>query len=210
MADIFREVDEELREDRAKQLWARYGKYVIGGAVAVVAIVAGVIGWDNYQASQKADASARFEQLLQSGGEADLRQRLTEFAGETTPGYSVVARLRAAAIAREQGDADAALATYRDIATSAEADPLLQDLSALLAASILADRGDSAGVDGTVVALTAEGHPLRYQALELQAVAALAAGDSGKARGFLDQIVGADDATSTLQARAAELIAALE
>lgn len=34
MADIFDEIDEELKQDRAKQVWARYGKYVIAAAAA--------------------------------------------------------------------------------------------------------------------------------------------------------------------------------
>jgi len=35
VADIFREIDEELRQERAEKLWRRYGNYVLGGAVAV-------------------------------------------------------------------------------------------------------------------------------------------------------------------------------
>ena len=36
MADIFDEIDEELKQDRAKQVWARYGRYVVSAAAAVV------------------------------------------------------------------------------------------------------------------------------------------------------------------------------
>ena len=36
MADIFDEIDEELKQDRAKQVWARYGKYALSAAAAVV------------------------------------------------------------------------------------------------------------------------------------------------------------------------------
>ena len=41
MADIFTEVEEDLRRDRAKQLWTRYGRYFV--ALAVVAILAVVV-----------------------------------------------------------------------------------------------------------------------------------------------------------------------
>ena len=40
MGDIFREVDEELKQDRYEKLWRQYGKFVIAGAVVVVAAVA--------------------------------------------------------------------------------------------------------------------------------------------------------------------------
>ncbi len=36
MSDIFSEVDEEVRKDRSLELWAKYGKYVIGGSVIFI------------------------------------------------------------------------------------------------------------------------------------------------------------------------------
>ena len=36
MADIFNEVDEEVRRERLKQLWDRYGIFIIGLAVLLV------------------------------------------------------------------------------------------------------------------------------------------------------------------------------
>ncbi len=42
MADIFSEVDEEVRRERLKQLWDRYGIFLI--ALAVL-IVAGIGAW---------------------------------------------------------------------------------------------------------------------------------------------------------------------
>ncbi len=45
MSDIFREVEEEVRREQAKKLWDRYGAYVIGVAVLLVAVTAGYRGW---------------------------------------------------------------------------------------------------------------------------------------------------------------------
>ena len=36
MADIFDEIDEELKRDRTQELWTKYGKYVIAAAATVV------------------------------------------------------------------------------------------------------------------------------------------------------------------------------
>ena len=35
MADIFDEIDEELKRDRTQELWTKYGKYVMAAAAAV-------------------------------------------------------------------------------------------------------------------------------------------------------------------------------
>ena len=42
MADIFDEIDEELKRDRTQELWTKYGKYVIAAAAAVVLVRAAV------------------------------------------------------------------------------------------------------------------------------------------------------------------------
>ena len=45
MSDIFREVDEDIRHERFKRLWDRFGPWVIGVAVLIVLITAGYRGW---------------------------------------------------------------------------------------------------------------------------------------------------------------------
>ena len=42
---LFREVDEEVRQDQFKKLWTLYGSYFTALAVAVVLAVAGFKGW---------------------------------------------------------------------------------------------------------------------------------------------------------------------
>ena len=41
MGDIFREIDEELRQERFEKLWQRYGKVVIAAAVGIIVSVGG-------------------------------------------------------------------------------------------------------------------------------------------------------------------------
>ena len=62
---IFREVDEELRGDRLRNLWRRFGPYVIGAAVAIVLLVAVNEGWSWWQGSQAAAASDKFYAALE-------------------------------------------------------------------------------------------------------------------------------------------------
>ena len=54
----FHEVDEAVRKDELKEWWGRYGTLVVAAAVIVVVVVAGLVGWRQYDASQRAAASA--------------------------------------------------------------------------------------------------------------------------------------------------------
>ena len=60
MADIFKEVDEDLRRDNFEKLWKKYGFYFIGLAVTVVLAVAGVQGWRAYDLDQRGKMSDRY------------------------------------------------------------------------------------------------------------------------------------------------------
>ena len=55
MADIFDEVSEDLRAERAKRLAVRYGGWVLAAALL---IVAGVAGWQVWQAREAARSAA--------------------------------------------------------------------------------------------------------------------------------------------------------
>ncbi|NLH80721.1 MAG: tetratricopeptide repeat protein, partial [Phyllobacteriaceae bacterium] len=49
MADIFNEIDEELRQEKLKKFWDRWGVAILAAAVAVVLAVAGWRVWDHYR-----------------------------------------------------------------------------------------------------------------------------------------------------------------
>ena len=81
MTDIFDEVTAELRRDQSSALWRRYGRYVIGAAVAVVLIVASVIAYDSWKTAGQEAASERYDALLktlEATPEGDAREALIE------------------------------------------------------------------------------------------------------------------------------------
>mgnify|MGYP003326011406 FL=1 len=53
MDDLFKEVDEELREERLAKIWKRIGPYVIGILAGVVIITSAVIGYKEYDKTQR-------------------------------------------------------------------------------------------------------------------------------------------------------------
>jgi hypothetical protein len=46
MSDIFREVDEDVRRDKAAEFWKKYQNYIIAGAALIVLAAA---GWRFYE-----------------------------------------------------------------------------------------------------------------------------------------------------------------
>jgi hypothetical protein len=110
VADIFHEVDEEVRRDQLKKLWDRYSIYLIA---LVVLIVAGIAAWrgnEYWEGKKAAAAGTAFEAALtlsETGKHAEAEAAFAKIAGEAPSGYRILARLQAAAELAQAKPADA-------------------------------------------------------------------------------------------------------
>lgn len=212
MAEIFHEVDEDVRRERYGKLWKTYGKYVAGAIVGIVVATVAVVGWRQYQQSQREVEGQRFAAALAlavEGRSADAANAFTELAGDAGGGYGVLARFQAAAALKAAGASDRAVAVYDQIAANGGGGEVLADLASLLAVQTLLDRASASELEQRLEPLLGDDNPWRYSARELAALVALKAGDRDAAREGFAAL--ADDAAAPagLRARAAEMLAAL-
>lgn len=176
---IFREVDEDLRQEQLHRLWKAYGAYIVAAALLIVAGVAGYKGWTWYQAKQAAESGARFEaalKLAEAGKEAEALKSFNELARGGSGAYPVLARFAAAAAKARSGDGDGAVADYDALAREA-GDPALRDLARLKAALILVDSASYENLKSRLSGITEEANPWRNSAWEILGLAAYRAGD---------------------------------
>ncbi len=209
MADIFQEVEEDVRRERAQQLWKRYAPIVIGVALVIVLAVAGVTGWRQYVASQHAQASDRFNAALMqaaAGDRAGAIAALGELAQDAREPYGSLARLRQAALMAEAGDR-AAAATFADAASRSE-DPLIRDYAELMAIVQTISTDPPATVIARLEPHAADGRPWRALARDYLAFVAWKSGDVARARQVWETIRNDEQAAPSQKARAAELLAA--
>ena len=213
MADVFNEVDEELRREHYEKLWKKYGRYVIALAVVVVLGTAGNVGWKEYTIATRESESARFAaavQLIESGEPSAGAAALAALADDAGAGYRALARLRQAAALREAGDLSLSVSVYDRLVSDGGADQHLQDLARLLAAQTLLDLGASSDeIAKRLAPLLQDDNPWRYSARELRGAMALQAGDLETAMREFTAL--ADDLAGPqgIRARAAEVLAAL-
>jgi hypothetical protein len=210
---IFREVDEELRGDRMRAIWRRFGPYVIGGAVAVVLIVAANQGWTWWQESNAARSSDQFYgalELAEAGDVAGAQTALNGVVTDGTGGYPTLARFRQASLLARDGKAADAIAAYDALAT-AETNPRLRELALVLAAYLLVDGGDVAAVLQRVGGLAVPENPMRNAAREAIGLTQYKAGDLNAAMATLEQVLNdplsGQDVRSRVQLYVAQLVA---
>ncbi len=210
MADIFHEVDEEVRRERLQKLWDRYGIYLIALAVLFVAGVAAWRGYEWWQAKKAATAGAAFESALslsEEGKHAEAEAVLAKVAAEAPAGYRILARLRAAAELAQVKPADAVKA-YDELAVDNSLGPTLRDLAAVRAGMLVVDSASLADMQRRLDPLSQPGRTFRHIARELLALSAWRNHDFTAARRYVDMI--ATDAESPPGSRArAEVLSAL-
>jgi hypothetical protein len=216
VVDIFDEVDEELRAERAQALLRRYAGLIIAAAILVVAGAAGWEGWRWYQARQDMQAGERYlaaVALENSPAAAGDRKALTaafdSLAQASPVGYRSLARLQAAALKAQAGDLPGAATLWNDVATDDAADPLLRDLANLLWCQHQIDTADPGLLAGRLKALAEPGNVWRPLAQEQLALLDLRQGKTDAAKAALSKL--AQDATAPegVRGRAAALLARL-
>ena len=212
MGDIFREVDEELRQEGYERLWRRYGKYVIGVAVAAIVAVAGWKGWESWQASQRHAEGLRFQTAVTLAQEGRIEQAAAAFAAlgaGSDSGYGLLSRFHQASLA---ADAAAAVEIYNAISVNGRVPGSIRELATILAglhalrvSSIPAD-----AVEARIGPLTAAGRPFRHIALEILALSAHGSGASEKALANYRSIVDDAEAPAGIRARASRMVSILD
>ena len=221
VADIFDEVNQDLRAERARQFALRYGWAV---ALAVVLLVGGAGAWQGWRWYQARDgagvASAYLGAMRAVAGPAPAdaaptparTAAIAEFdrlASTGPDGYRSLAQLRSAALRASSGDLPGALALWDKLSADTAADPLLRDLANLLWVQHQVDAGDPAAVEGRLQPLVAAGSSWRHLALESQAWLALRTGRIDQARETLRQLAADAAAPEGIRGRANGLLTQL-
>ncbi len=187
MADIFREVDEDVRTDLLKRLWSQYSIVVAGLAVAIVVGTAIFVFVQHQKQVRDETAGAAFEaaQALADAKKPDAAVAAFDELARTAPaGYQALARLRAA---EESADRDAAVKALDAIAADSSIDKLLRDVASLRAGLLRVDVADKAELERRFGALMDSS--FRHTAREMLGLAALKRGDIEDAGKWFDQIV---------------------
>jgi len=210
---IFREIDEELRQENFAKLWKQYGHLIIAAAIALVVGVGGYQGWKTYDLNSRTTQGERYEAAIQMArtGSIDVAlDELTVLHGDSSSGYRMLTAFQNAGLQSRKGDATGAVTAYDRIAQDSGVDDLYRDLAKLLAATVLINsEATDQDLQTRLQPLDADSNPWRHSARELLAVVALRSGDKAKARDAFKSL--SEDATAPqgIRQRAGEMLAAL-
>ncbi|MBV1886696.1 MAG: tetratricopeptide repeat protein [Parvibaculaceae bacterium] len=204
MSDIFREVDEELRRDNASALWSKYGIYVIGTAVGIVALTAASVGWQNWQQTTAESASAAYETLQTKLTDKTPEQSAvayTDFEAGNA-GYEMLVGFKEAAALAQAGKTAEALTAYERVAADASVDNVMRQLAVVKGAILVSGEASDADMRARLLPLTDAGAPWRNPARELLGLSAYQIGEFDVAAALFDEIIQDSGAAPGIRDRA--------
>lgn len=170
MDDIFKEVDEELREERLTKIWKRIGPYVIGILSGTIIITSAVIGYREYDETQRQNWGVQFAEAMNLSEEGnwqeslDLFETLTE---KTNLGYKTLSLFQAASLYAKNGNKEKALEIYQSLENKA-LDENFRDLATLMLIYLQFDNADPEILEKRIEKLASKGNPWYYNAVELK------------------------------------------
>ncbi len=189
---LFREIDDDLRHENLSNLWSRYGKLVIGGAVAIVIAVSGYQVHNYMQETERQEQGAVLDSAytaIENGKSGEATKFLESLEATGSAGYRTLARLKQATMLLDQGKIAEGRGKLQAVSADADVLAAYRDLAVVLDAMAGLDTDAPSKIEDQVAPMTAAGHPWRHMALQLTALAAAKAGEPQRAADVLKDIL---------------------
>ncbi len=202
LPDIFDEVEEDLRAERARALGRRYWGAVVTIAVVVVLGTGGAFTWQAHRAevatatadkfitaSQQADKAVTPSGVADPTAAAPALSSFADVAAHGPAGYRVLAQLRLAALQWQTGKHADAIASWQAVSDDKAAPALLRDLATLLSAGHQLDGGDPVLLKQRLEALTGPDNLWAPMAQQLIALIDIRAGRPARAAATMQALI---------------------
>ena len=202
---FIREVNDDLRSDFMKSLWRRFRFVILALAIGIVAVTAGLRGWQYWKETTAAKSGDVFLAALEKARTGDTDAALAEFQDLEKTGYGsypVLARMRAATVMADKGDTAEAITAFSAIGKDASQPVAIRDAARLRAAYLLVDNGTYADVSSEVEVLAVPGNAARHSAREALGTAAFKAGDMKQASQWFGEIAADNETPNGIKTRA--------
>ena len=207
-----REVEENLRRDRARDFVRKHGTLLAVGVVLFLAAIGGWLYWQDRQRQKTAEQSEQLNQIftdIGSGKTQTVPQRLDALAGEGNDVVRASALFARASFALQQGQRDVAIAKYREAQTDGDLPESYRNIALVRLAALEFDTIKPEEVISRLEPLTKPGNPWFGSAGELTAMAYLKQGKNADAGRLFASIAADKQVPETLRARAVQIAGTL-
>ena len=219
MPDIFDEVSEDLRAERARALLRRYGIVLVGLMLLTLAGV-GLYDYEQNRTGRASnDTAERFiaaqDTATHQAGSgraapAALSRSFAHIAATGSAGYRVLARLQLAALDWDAGRHDSAVSTWRQVSADSAAPVLLRQLATLTSAQHQVDTGDARALKAQLAPLLEPASQWRTLAEQVTALLDIRLGRMPEAKAIMKSLTTDPQAPQGVRTMAQDLLTTMD
>jgi hypothetical protein len=211
VADIFDEVEEQLRSEQYRKLFFHILPWALALGIAALVIAFGWWGWDSWRTRAANKASEDYAAALELAPTSPDRAyaRFEEVVKGPSRAYKALALMQQGAIRLQAHKTPEAVRLYDEAAKDAP-DPVIADMARLKSALALMDTAPYAAIEERLKPLTEEKRPFRAEAFEALAMAKLQAGRAKEARSDFSILTLMASAPQSMRERAQAAISLID
>lgn len=209
---FIREVTEEVKNDNLKQMWEKYGLYII---LLVVLAITGAVSFEGFKSWRRTQSETwsdtyAYALNLENQGKYDESLEVLEQMEKTGGNiYSDIARLQTANILLEQGKNDEAVKILEEISADKSINKKLRDVSIIKLASYKLDNAPREEIDALLQPLIKENGSWTNIAKEMTAMAAIRDGKIDEAQAIYNEILNTPNLPDGLKMRVQDMLSVL-
>ncbi len=210
--NFFKEVSEEVQNDRIKKIWDTYGLHII---IAIIVILTIAVSFETFKAwrvkhnESWSDAYAYALNLQNQGKFDESLNVLGEIEQQNNGIYKDLAQIQKANILFEQGKNDEALGILQSIVDNENINPKMRHITAVKLASYKLDTAPREEIEKLLSPLMSEENSWKNIAKEMLAMLEIREGNIEKAKQLYTEILNSPDLSDGLKLRVQDMLSAL-
>ena len=210
--NFFKEVSEDVQNDRLKKIWDTYGLHIIIAIIIVLTIAVSfetLKAWRVKRNETWSDAYAYALNLQNQGKYDESLKVLADIAQKNKGIYSDIAEIQKANILFEQGKNAEALALLENIVQNEDINPKMRHITAVKLATYKLDTAPRGEIEKLLTPLMQEESSWKNIAKEMLAMLEIREGNIEKAKTIYEEILNSPDLSDGLKLRVQDMLSAL-
>ncbi len=207
---FFEEVDEEVRNEKFKELINKYGGYILTFVILVLALAVGYEKIGEWRISKAEQTNARYVQAVSAS--SDYENNIAELEGivHTETGlYKDIARLQIANILLDNNQTDKALAVLTQISEDTSVSDKIREIAAVKLATYKIDSSSYSEIEAILTPIVQKGGAWAPMAKELLAMSAIQNKDLDKAKTIYEELLANGNISEEFKARINDMLASI-
>lgn len=207
---FFEEVDEEVRNEKFKELINKYGGYILTFVILVLAFAVGYEKIGEWRINKAEQTNARYVQAVSAS--SDYENNIAELEGivQTETGlYKDIARLQIANILLDNNQTDKALTVLAQINDDVSASDKIREIAAVKLATYKIDSSSYSEIEKILAPIVQKGGAWAPMAKELLAMSAIQNKDMAKAKTIYEELLANGNISEEFKARVNDMLASI-